>query len=77
MMALLSVLVRLRNQFMSGIDYNFVVVFEESEEHFEWNIDIEIAISVALPSRFLRMAPARVFELVCFSGCETGVAFHQ
>ena len=66
-----------QDQFRFGINNNFVVVFEESEEHFEWNIDIKIVISVGLPSRFLRMAPARVFERVCFTGCETGVPFHQ
>ena len=66
-----------QDHFMFGINYNFVVVFEESEEHFEWNIDIKIAICVGLPSRFLRMVPARVFKRVCFARCRTGVAFHQ
>jgi len=58
-----------QDQFMSGINEDFVVVFEESEEHFEWNIDIKIAICVGLPSRFLRMvlAVSNVLTALIFS----------
>jgi len=33
-----------QDQFTYGIDHDFTVVLKESEEHFEWNIDINVAI---------------------------------